>query len=81
MAAVRKRLLDGGHHHNAAGEEQGLYDDGFVIVTRAAKKSFLEAAMRIGKMSKGATADGLGQEWKAVGAEFKKLHAGSAIGH
>ena len=37
VAAVRKKLLDGGHHHNAAGEAQGIFDEGFVIVTKAAK--------------------------------------------
>src|SRR5512132_635054 len=31
VAAVRKRLLEGGHHHNAEGEKQGLYDEGFVV--------------------------------------------------
>ena len=38
VAAIRKQLLDGGHHHNAAGEAQGIFDEGFVIVTKAAKK-------------------------------------------
>jgi hypothetical protein len=33
VGAVRKRLLQGGHHHNAAGEAQGIYDEGFVVVT------------------------------------------------
>jgi hypothetical protein len=37
VAAVRKRLVEGGHHHNAAGEAAGVFDEGFVVVTRAAK--------------------------------------------
>ena len=32
VAAIRKRLVEGGHHHHASGEQQGIYDPGFVIV-------------------------------------------------
>jgi hypothetical protein len=80
VAAVRKRLLEGGHHHNAQGEEQGVYDEGFVIVTRAAKKVFLDTASRIGKLGSSATADALNGEWKTVKSEFRKLHAGTPMG-
>ena len=38
VAAIRKRLIEGGHHHHASGEQQGIYDPGFVIVTRTAKR-------------------------------------------
>lgn len=44
VAGVRKRLLEGGHHHNAAGEAQGIFEPGFVVVTREVKKQVLEAA-------------------------------------
>src|SRR6266571_5271584 len=37
VAAVRKRLLEGGHHHHADEEAKGIYDQGYVMVTRAAK--------------------------------------------
>jgi len=47
VAAVRKTLIDGGHHHNAAGEAQGIYDPGYVIVTRAAKAKLLESSRAI----------------------------------
>ena len=47
VAGVRKRLLEGGHHHNAEGEAQGLYDEGFVVVTRTAKKTLLDASKAI----------------------------------
>lgn len=51
IGGVRKRLLEGGHHHNSAGEAQGLYDAGFVIITRKAKEEALaaSAAMRQAK--------------------------------
>lgn len=82
VAAIRKRLIDGGHHHHSdSGDESSAYDEGFVIVTRKAKKALLGAATRIAKLGKGATADALAAEWKTVSAEFEKLHAGVAAGH
>jgi hypothetical protein len=54
VAGVRKRLLEGGHHHNAAGEAQGIYEPGFVVVTREVKKQVLDAAAAYQK----ATTDG-----------------------
>jgi len=51
IAGIRKRLVEGGHHHNAAGEEQGIFEEGYVLVTREAKKNMLAAstAMRQAK--------------------------------
>ena len=51
IGGVRKRLLEGGHHHNAAGEAKGIYDPGFVVVTRKAKQQALaaSAALRAAK--------------------------------
>lgn len=44
VGGVRKRLLEGGHHFNASGEEAGMYEPGFVIVTREAKATLLADA-------------------------------------
>lgn len=44
VAGIRKRLVEGGHHHNAAGEEAGTFDEGFVIVTKKAKRQGLAAS-------------------------------------
>lgn len=73
VAGVRKRLLDGGHHHNAAGEAQGLFDEGFVIVTRAAKQKLLESSRAIGQLSRAPKADALESEWKKVSAVYDEL--------
>jgi hypothetical protein len=73
VAVVRKRLLEGGHHHNAAGEAQGLYDEGFVVVTRAAKTKFLEASRSIGQSAQAPKADALAAEWQKVQAIYKDL--------
>lgn len=75
VAAVRKRLIEGGHHHNAAGEQQGIYDEGFVIVTRAAKKVFLDSAAEIGKLSSSPDPASLDAQWKKVQTQFRELMA------
>lgn len=58
IGGIRKRLVEGGHHHHADGEAQGIYDEGFVVVTRRAKRALLEssAAMRVAKGEAKATA-------------------------
>ena len=66
VGAIRKRLLEGGHHHNAAGEAQGIYDEGYVIVTRAAKAKLLASSRAIAGMA-GAPEAG------ALEAEFQKV--------
>lgn len=47
VGGVRKRLLEGGHHYNAEGEEKGIYEPGFVIVTREAKEAVLQASAAV----------------------------------
>jgi len=51
IGGVRKKLLDGGHHHNAEGEAQGIFEPGFVLVTKKVKEGVLAAssAMRSAK--------------------------------
>jgi hypothetical protein len=44
VGGIRKRLVEGGHHHNAEGEAKGIYEEGFVVVTKDAKKKALDAA-------------------------------------
>jgi len=57
VAGVRKRLLEGGHHHNSAGESQGIYEPGFVVVTREVKKQILDAAAAFQKATTDADRD------------------------
>jgi len=73
VAGVRKRLLEGGHHHNAAGEQQGIYDEGFVIVTRAAKKVFLDAAGKIGRLGQAPDLAALEAEWQKAAKQYAEL--------
>ena len=73
VAGVRKRLVEGGHHHNAQGEQQGVYDEGFVVVTRAAKKVFLDSAAAIGKLAAAPNSAALDAEWQKVSRQFSEL--------
>src|SRR5262249_27970095 len=57
VAGVRKRLLEGGHHHNAAGEAQGLFDEGYVVITKAAKADFLASSKALAMLAKDPKAD------------------------
>ena len=51
VGGIRKRLVEGGHHHNSAGESAGIFETGYVIVTKAAKQRGLAiaSALRQGK--------------------------------
>lgn len=73
VAQVRKRLLEGGHHHNSAGEAQGLYDEGFVVVTKAAKQRLLETSRSIGQMAAAPTSDRLDGLWAQVASVYDGL--------
>jgi len=73
VAAVRKRLIQGGQHHNAAGEAQGIYEEGYVIVTRAAKAKLLESSRKIAGMAGKPDAAALAAEWKAVDGVYSDL--------
>jgi hypothetical protein len=75
VGAVRKRLLEGGHHHNAAGEAQGIYDEGYVVVTKKAKTALLESSRAIAGMAAAPKADALAAEWKKVEAVVAGLKA------
>jgi len=76
VAAVRKRLLEGGHHHNAEGEKQGIFDEGFVVVTRAARKAFLDASTAIGKLASSKDAGALQSAWQPVSQQYASLMKG-----
>jgi hypothetical protein len=51
VAAVRNRLLEGGHHHHATPEIAAKYDPGYVVVTKEAKKALLEQATTLGRLA------------------------------
>ena len=76
VAGVRKRLIEGGHHHNAEGERQGVYEEGYVIVTRAAKQVFLTAAEDFGRLAQAPDADAIDSVWDTVTETYESLPDG-----
>ena len=75
IGGVRKKLLEGGHHFNAAGEDQGIFEDGYVIVTREAKQALLEASKQL-RLADGE--EGRKAAWKSFAMTAKPLLAGAA---
>jgi hypothetical protein len=73
VAGIRKRLVEGGHHHNSQGESQGIYEPGFVIVTRSAKQKLLELSQNIARLSRNPDKNALAQEWSNVDEVWKQL--------
>jgi hypothetical protein len=73
VGAIRKRLIEAGQHHNAAGEAQGIFDEGFVIVTKGAKASLLDSSRAIAQLAHAPKADALDAEWKKVQAVLADL--------
>jgi hypothetical protein len=77
VAAIRKRLLEGGHHHHHTGDQADQeYDEGFVIVTKAAKKVFLDAGKAIGRLAGVTDRTALDAEWQKVTQQYKALFTG-----
>jgi hypothetical protein len=66
VGGVRKRLIDGGHHHNAAGEAKGIYEAGYVIVTRTGKQAALQASANLRKASDDAERQAAWSEFATV---------------
>ena len=78
VAAIRKRLIEAGHHHHSSAEQQGIYDEGFVVVTRVARQAFMDAAGRIGKLSVAPDKLKLETEWQAVAKQYAALRGGAS---
>jgi hypothetical protein len=70
VAGVRKRLLEGGHHLNAEGEAQGIYDEGYVVITKKAKQAFLDSSKALAVLARDPKAEALDAEWKKVEAAY-----------
>ena len=73
VAGVRKRLLDGGHHHNAEGEKQGLYEPGYVIVTKTAKANLLAASKAIAQVASAPDKAALDKAWASVDSAWAEI--------
>ncbi|MEW6073576.1 MAG: hypothetical protein AB1726_13415 [Planctomycetota bacterium] len=66
IAGVRKRLLEGGHHHHADDEAKGVYEPGFVVVTKAAKEGALQASAAMRRAKTDAEREAAWKQFTAV---------------
>lgn len=73
IAGVRKRLLDGGHHHHADGEAQGIYEPGYVIVTKTAKANLLAASKAIAQVASAPDKAALDKAWASVDSAWAEI--------
>lgn len=74
IGGVRKRLLEGGHHFNAAGEEAGLFEPGYVVVTIEAKKKLLAASAALRQATDDAARAAAWGDFEAVAGELLAMH-------
>ena len=65
----------GGTHHSDADSKLG-YEPGCVVVTRGAKKAFLEASRVLAQLSTTPSADALEKEWSKVQSTWIALEGG-----
>lgn len=70
IGGVRKRLVEGGHHHNAAGEEAGIYEPGYVIITKEAKQKMLQASTAMRQAQDAAAREAAWKEFAEVARPF-----------
>jgi len=70
IGGVRKKLLDGGQHHNAEGEAQGVYEPGYVLVTKKAKEGMLAAATAMRSAKDDAARDKAWKDFTAIAEPF-----------
>ena len=78
VAAVRKRLIEAGQHHNAAGEAQGVYDEGYVIVTRRPRQQAARCVEDLRPAGVGAESRGPGRR---VGEGAERLRQPDEAGN
>ncbi|MCG3133343.1 MAG: hypothetical protein HMLKMBBP_00488 [Planctomycetes bacterium] len=72
VGGIRTRLLEGGHHHNAEGEAKGIYDDGYVVVTKACKRACLAASHALQTASDDAGRKAAWTAFEKASGEFVK---------
>lgn len=72
IGGVRKKLLDGGHHFNADGEEQGLFEPGYVIVTKKAKVELLAVAKAMRQASDDAGRQAAWKSFEKIASQLLK---------
>ena len=72
VGGIRKRLVEGGHHHNAAGEQAGIFEQGYVVVTREAKQKMLAAATALRQAADEAARTAAWEDYAVIADELLK---------
>jgi len=70
IGGIRKRLVEGGHHHHAKAETEGIYEPGYVIVTREAKRKLLAASVALRQAQSEAARQKAWQEFTALAKDL-----------
>ena len=70
IGGVRKRLLEGGHHFNADGEDQGIFEPGYVVVTSDAKKKLLAVSAALRQATDDAARAAAWADFEMISAEL-----------
>ena len=70
IGGVRKKLLQGGHHFNADGEEKGIFEPGYVIVTKQAKVDILAAAKAMRRASSDVDRQEAWKKFESIAADL-----------
>lgn len=70
IGGIRKRLVEGGHHHNAEGESKGIFEPGYVVVTKEAKTKVLAASAAYSKAKTDAERKKAWDEFAAIAAQL-----------
>jgi len=73
IGGIRKRLLEGGHHHHAQAETDEVYDPGYVIVTKQAKRELLSASVALRKAESERARQEAWQKFTAVAADLLRV--------
>jgi hypothetical protein len=70
IGGIRKRLVEGGHHHNAEGEAKGIFEPGYVVVTKEAKVKILACSAAYRKATTDAERKKAWDDFMAIAAQL-----------
>jgi len=73
IGGIRKRLVEGGHHHHAKAETEGIYDPGYVVVTRKAKQELLAASVALRRAQNEAARQEAWKQFTALATDLLRV--------
>jgi len=73
IGGIRKRLVEGGHHYLAKAETEGIYDPGYVVVTRKAKQELLAASVALRRAQNEAARQEAWKQFTALATDLLRV--------